>query len=445
MNKIRTRDTTHLDVTPLKTASHDSSGAYARRFHVMAKPGGSKCNIDCQYCFYLHKEELLHQPRQPRMDEETLDTFIRSYIEGQDGDEIVFSWQGGEPTLLGIDYFRRIVALQQQHCPPGVSIRNDLQTNGILLNDEWCRFLKEHGFLVGLSIDGPRALHDKYRVTRSGKPTFDLVMAAAALLRQHQVPFNALTVINRHNAKHPLEVYRFLTRELGATYIQFTPCVEASDFKRTAPQFWNDSMLPLVGSELSKPGHPMSIVTDWSVDPDDWGTFLATVFEEWVNNDLGRVLVNLFETAVAQTMGYPSQLCVTAEFCGKALAIEHDGSVFSCDHFVYPEYRLGDIKQRPLSHMAFSTRQESFGMSKRDSLPEYCRQCPYLTLCWGECPKNRLIRAPDGELGLNYLCPGIKHFFDYAAPILAGIAQVLTRSSRADKPAGPGSGSAKCP
>ncbi|WP_421160245.1 anaerobic sulfatase maturase [Aeromonas dhakensis] len=426
MNKIRTRDTTHLDVTPLKTASRDSSGAYARRFHVMAKPGGSKCNIDCQYCFYLHKEELLHQPRQPRMDEETLETFIRSYIEGQDGNEIVFSWQGGEPTLLGIDYFRRIVALQQQHCPPGVSIRNDLQTNGILLNDEWCRFLKEHGFLVGLSIDGPRALHDKYRVTRSGKPTFDLVMAAAALLRQHQVPFNALTVINRHNAKYPLEVYRFLTRELGASYIQFTPCVEASDFKRTAPQFWNDSMLPLVGSELSKPGHPMSIVTDWSVDPDDWGTFLAAVFEEWVNNDLGRVLVNLFETAVAQTMGYPSQLCVTAEFCGKALAIEHDGSVFSCDHFVYPEYRLGDIKQRPLTHMVFSTRQEAFGMSKRDSLPEYCRQCPYLTLCWGECPKNRLIRAPDGELGLNYLCPGIKHFFDYAAPILAGIAQVLT-------------------
>lgn len=425
MNKIRTRDTTHLDVTPLKTASRDSSGAYARRFHVMAKPGGSKCNIDCQYCFYLHKEDLLHQPRQPRMDEETLDTFIRSYIEGQDGDEIVFSWQGGEPTLLGIDYFRQIVALQQKHCPPGVNIRNDLQTNGILLNDEWCRFLKEHGFLVGLSIDGPRALHDKYRVTRSGKPTFDLVMAAAELLRKHQVPFNALTVINRHNAKYPLEVYRFLTRELGATYIQFSPCVEASDFKRTAPQFWNDSMLPLVGSELSKPGHPMSIVTDWSVDPDDWGTFLATVFEEWVNNDLGRVLVNLFETAVAQTMGYPSQLCVTAEFCGKALAIEHDGSVFSCDHFVYPEYRLGDIKQRPLTHMAFSTRQEAFGMSKRDSLPDYCLKCPYLTLCWGECPKNRLIRTPDGEIGLNYLCPGIKRFFDYAAPILAGIAHVL--------------------
>ncbi|WP_421193406.1 anaerobic sulfatase maturase [Aeromonas enteropelogenes] len=425
MNKIRTRDTTHLDVTPLKTASRNSSGAYARRFHVMAKPGGSKCNIDCQYCFYLHKEDLLHQPRQPRMDEETLDTFIRSYIEGQDGDEIVFSWQGGEPTLLGIDYFRQIVALQQKYCPPGVSIRNDLQTNGILLNDEWCRFLKEHGFLVGLSIDGPRALHDKYRVTRSGKPTFDLVMAAAELLRQHQVPFNALTVINRHNAKYPLEVYRFLTRELGATYIQFTPCVEASDFKRTAPQFWNDSMLPLVGSELSKPGHPMSIVTDWSVDPDDWGTFLATVFEEWVNHDLGRVLVNLFETAVAQTMGYPSQLCVTAEFCGKALAIEHDGSVFSCDHFVYPEYRLGDIKQRSLAHMAFSTRQEAFGMSKRDSLPDYCLKCPYLTLCWGECPKNRLVRTPDGEIGLNYLCPGIKRFFDYAAPILAGIAHVL--------------------
>lgn len=297
------------------------------------------------------------------------------------------------------------MVLQQQHCPPGVSIRNDLQTNGILLNDEWCRFLKEHGFLVGLSIDGPRALHDKYRVTRSGKPTFDLVMAAAALLRQHQVPFNALTVINRHNAKYPLEVYRFLTQELGASYIQFTPCVEASDFKRTAPQFWNDSMLPLVGSEMSKPGHPMSIVTDWSVDPDDWGTFLATVFEEWVNNDLGRVLVNLFETAVAQTMGYPPSSASPPSFAARrwpsSTMAASSPAITSSIRSTGWGYQTTPLEPYGLLHPP-----EAFGMSKRDSLPEYCRQCPYLTLCWGECPKNRLIRAPDGELGLNYLCPG---------------------------------------
>lgn len=432
MRRMQTSDTTRMSLVPLKTAEKDPSGQarYARQFHVMAKPGGAKCNIDCQYCFYLHKEGLLHQPRQPRMDDETLEHFIQSYINSHDGNEIVFSWQGGEPTLLGIDYFRNVVALQKKYQPKGVTIHNDLQTNGIALNDAWCQFLKEHHFLVGLSIDGPREIHDKYRVTKSGKPTFDAVMRAVECLRKHDVPFNALTVVNRHNAKFPLEVYRFLTKELGATYIQFTPCVEANAFKTTAPQFWNASMLPVVGSELSKPGHPMSVVTDWSVDPDDWGNFLKVVFEEWVNHDLGRVLVNLFETAVAQTMGYPSQLCVTSEFCGKALAIEHDGSVYSCDHFVYPEYKLGNIRDHKLNHIVFSVRQEAFGMSKRDSLPDYCLSCDHLNLCWGECPKNRLIKTPEGEIGLNYLCSGLKAFYEYASPILVGIATMIQQQKR---------------
>ncbi|MCH1925328.1 anaerobic sulfatase maturase [Shewanella sp. C31] len=427
MRRMQTSDTTRLAVVPLKTASRDLNGhpAYQRNFHVMAKPGGSKCNIDCQYCFYLHKQELLDHPKQTVMDDDTLETYIRSYIESHDTPEIVFSWQGGEPTLLGLPYFEKIVALQQKYQPAGVTIHNDLQTNGLLINDDWCRFLKQHNFLVGLSIDGPRELHDKYRVTRSGKPTFDAVMQAAARLRQHQVPFNALTVINRHNAKHPIEVYRFLTRELGATYIQFTPCVEPKSYQNTAPQFWPESSVPVIGSPAAAPGNPMSVVTDWSVDARDWGQFLICVFEDWVNHDLGQVLVNLFETAVAQTMGQPAQTCVTSEFCGKALAIEHDGNVYSCDHFVYPEYQLGNINDKPLNHMAFSIRQEAFGMSKRDSLPEYCRQCPHLKLCWGECPKNRLLKTPDGELGLSYLCPGLRTFFDYAAPILVGITQVL--------------------
>lgn len=333
--------------------------------------------------------------------------------------------RGGEPTLLGLDYFRNVVALQKKHQPKGVRIENDLQTNGILLNDEWCAFLKEHNFLVGLSIDGPRELHDKYRKTRSGKPTFDLVMKAVDKLQAHGVKFNALVTVNRHNAKYPLEVYRFLTQELGVRYIQFAPVVEANDFQTTAPQFWNEQMIPTKGSDLAKPGHPMSVVTDWSVDPEDWGRFLMATFEEWVNNDLGRVLVNLFETAVAQVMGKPSQLCVTAEFCGKGLAIEHNGDVFSCDHYVYPEYKLANIHEHSLNDMAFSTRQYTFGMAKRESLPTYCKQCPYLLYCWGECPKNRLIKTPNGEAGLNYLCSGIKMFFDYALPMLVGLAQLL--------------------
>ena len=426
MSKISPRHSTTMPIVPLKTASKATvPGAYDRRFHVMAKPGGAKCNIDCQYCFYLHKENLLHQEKQPKMDDATLEAFVKSYIESQDGEEIVFSWQGGEPTLLGLDYFRNVVALQKKHQPKGVRIENDLQTNGILLNDEWCAFLKEHNFLVGLSIDGPRELHDKYRKTRSGKPTFDLVMKAVDKLKAHGVKFNALVTVNRHNAKYPLEVYRFLTQELGVTYIQFAPVVEANDFQATAPQFWNEQMIPTKGSDLAKPGHSMSVVTDWSVDPEDWGRFLMATFEEWVNNDLGGVLVNLFETAVAQVMGKPSQLCVTAEFCGKGLAIEHNGDVFSCDHYVYPEYKLANIHEHSLNDMAFSTRQYTFGMAKRESLPAYCKQCPYLTYCWGECPKNRLIKTPNGEAGLNYLCSGIKTFFDYALPMLVGLAQLL--------------------
>ncbi|WP_440876512.1 anaerobic sulfatase maturase [Thalassotalea sp. PLHSN55] len=428
-----TKQSTKLSVTPLKTAVKDLSAnpSYERRFHVMAKPGGSKCNIDCQYCFYLHKEDLLHQPKEVRMDDATLEAFVKSYIESQDGEEIVFSWQGGEPTLLGLDYYKKIVELQKKYQPAGVKIGNDLQTNGILLNDEWCEFLAKNDFLVGISIDGPQELHDKYRVTRSGKPTFHLVMKGVEKLKKHKVNFNALAVVNRHNVKYPLEVYRFLTQELGATYVQFTPVVEPTDFKTTAPQFWNESMIPTQGSELAKPGHLMSVVTDWSVDADDWGQFLITVFDEWVNNDLGRVLVNLFETAVAQQMGKPSQLCTTAEFCGKGLAIEHDGAVYSCDHYVYPEYKLGNVNERPLNEMAISVRQHGFGTAKRDSLPKQCRECPHLNLCWGECPKNRLLKTHDGEEGLNYLCSGLTAFYDHSKPILAGIGVLLEKDKDA--------------
>lgn len=425
--------TTQMDLTPLKTAfPNDGNNHVDRRFHVMAKPGGAKCNVDCQYCFYLHKDELLNQSKQPKMDDATLEAFIKSYIESHDGEEVVFSWQGGEPTLLGLDYFKKIVELQRKHAITGMRIENDLQTNGLLLNKDWCEFLVEHSFLVGLSIDGPEFIHDKYRKTRSGKPTFKRVIQAVNLMKEYKVPFNALVTVNRFNSQYPLEVYRFLTRELGVTYIQFSPCVEPRSFEKIAPHFWKENMQPGVGSELAKPGNLMSVVTDWSVDASEWGEFLVVVFNEWVNNDFGRVLVNLFETAVAQVMGMPAQLCVTAEFCGKGLAIEHNGDVFSCDHYVYPEYRLANINERPLNEIAISTRQYSFGMAKKSSLPQYCLNCEYLKYCWGECPKNRLLTAPNGEAGLNYLCPGIKMFFEHALPILVGISTLLKSSNSSE-------------
>lgn len=422
---------TTLPVKPLPTAEKFSGKgpAYTRRFHVMAKPTGSRCNIDCNYCFYLHKEQLLEQDRHSGMSDEVLETFIRQYIDSQDGEQVVFSWQGGEPTLMGLEYFEKIVVLQKKYQKPGQRIENDLQTNGILINDHWARFLRQHNFLVGISIDGPAELHDRYRVTRSGKPTFEKVMAGVAALKRHHVPFNALVTVNRTNARFPLEVYRFLTRELGATYIQFNPCVEPVDFKQTAPQFWRDETIPVMGTRRARPGDLDSIVTDWSVDPDDWGRFLIAVFEEWVNNDLGRVQVNLFETAVAQTMGMPAQICITSEFCGKGLAIEKNGDIFSCDHYVYPEYKLGNVQSTKLAHMAFSERQKAFGLGKRDTLPAACKRCPYLKLCYGECPKNRIVRSEEGELGMNYLCPGIKAFFSYAQPILVGIGTLLKRQT----------------
>jgi uncharacterized protein len=393
----------------------------------MIKPIGAACNLDCKYCYYLSKQGLLDQRCGSRIPDDLLDEFIRQYIEGQDGDQVVFSWQGGEPTLLGLDFFRRVVELEQKHKKPHQRIENDLQTNGTLLTEEWCQFLKAHRFLVGLSIDGPRNLHDAYRVTAGGEPTFDKVFAAAKLLKKHGVKFNTLTVVNRLNVKRPLDVYRFLTREIGSTYVQFIPCVEPKDFRTTAPQHWDAADLPVIGTPAARPGSPDSIVTDWSVDADDYGVFLCKVFDQWYRKDLGRVLVDRFETAVVQWLGMPAQRCITNEFCGKGVAVEHDGSVYCCDHYVYPEYRLGIIRERPISEMVFSRRQMDFGFAKRDALPQYCRQCKYLFACWGECPKDRFIRTPDGQVGLNYLCSGLKQFFEHADPYLQRIAGQLKK------------------
>ena len=384
-----------------------------RAYHAMIKPVGSICNIDCTYCYYLHKKELLGSRSKFRMSDEILEAHIKQYIEGQDREEVVFSWQGGEPTLLGLDFFQRVVKLEQKYKKPGQRIENDLQTNGTLLNDEWGDFLKRNAFLVGLSIDGPEELHNTYRVEKDGAPTFKKALAASQLLHRHGVPFNSLTVVNRLNAKRPLDVYRFLKNEVRPRQMQFIPCVEPEVFRNVAPQMWDPASLPVFDSPAAHPGNSESIVTDWSIDPDDWGYFLCKIWDDWYRRDVGKVFVNVFETAVGQWMGKDSQLCVYHEFCGEDVALEHDGNLYCCDHYVYPEYRLGNIMQISGSRLAFSEQQQKFGFDKFYSLPHRCRKCDFLFACNGECPKNRLILTPDGEIGLNYLCSGLQKFWHH--------------------------------
>ncbi len=404
-----------LNLPPLPGGNH-------YRFHSIVKPVGAQCNIACSYCFYLHKEQLLKQPPTPRMSDTMLELHIRSYIEAQSGDEVVFTWQGGEPTLAGLEFFRRVVLLQQRYARPGLRILNDLQTNGLLLDEEWAVFLKQQQFLVGLSIDGPAALHDLYRRSRNDKPTHQAVMKAVSLLRRHGVEFNALCVVNCANARKPLDVYRFLRDEVRPRMIQFLPGVEPCNFQQCAP---GKAVIPTI-TGTAQPGSLDSVVTEWSVVAEDWGYFLTSIWDEWFKRDYGRVHVDQFENVISQMMGLGAQSCVSNEFCGKSLAIEHNGDIYSCDHFVYPEYRLGNIQNAHQGNLAFSKQQQKFGMDKRDKLPGYCRSCNYLRLCWGECPRNRFISTPDGEAGLNYLCPGLKKFYAKAISAQAELRQRLT-------------------
>lgn len=385
-------------------------------FHVMIKPAGSACNLNCTYCFYLSKATLAGGPGLRNMSDETLELLIQSYIRDVTAKEVVFTWQGGEPTLRGLDFFRKAVALQKKYAKPGQAILNDLQTNGTLIDEQWCRFLKKHHFLVGLSIDGPEHLHDVFRKAKDGSPTFHKVLRAAGLLRRFGVPFNTLTSVNRTNAAYPLEVYRFLRQELGATHIQFAPVVEPRGFEHAAPQWREGSNRPESNEPRARPGHSESIVTDWSVDPEDWGAFLCMVFDEWRDRDLGRALVNQFETLVSQHLGLGPQMCVYGEACGKAVAVEHDGRVYSCDHFVYPRHEIGNIHENRLRDIVLFRGQVKFGYAKSEALPKYCLRCVYLGDCRGECPKNRLLCTPEGEPGLNYLCRGLKAFYAHALP-----------------------------
>lgn len=375
----------------------------AQPFHVMAKPKGARCNLDCAYCYFLSKERLFPDSAF-RMDEATLERFTQAYIEAQAGDEIVFSWQGGEPTLLGLGYFERAVALQKKHQRPGTRIFNTFQTNGTLLDDAWCRFFKAHDFLVGLSLDGPRALHDAYRVDKGGAPTFDRVMRGLEKLKAHGVAFNLLATVHAVNAEHPLEVYRFLRDIAGSAFIQFISIVE----RRNATGFQE-------GCE----------VTERSVSGKQYGAFLNAVFDEWERFDIGRIFVQIFDVALGIWVGDPASLCIFAETCGNALALEHNGDLFSCDHYVEPRHRLGNILEAPLAALAALPSQVAFGNAKRDALPRQCRECPVLFACHGGCPKDRILVTEDGEPGLNYLCEGYKSFFIHIAPAMKRMAECL--------------------
>lgn len=403
--------------------------AISRSFHVTAKPVGALCNLDCTYCYYSHTDALLSHTASDRMSDELLEEFIRQYVAGQDVDSVVFCWHGGEPALMGLDFFRKVTNLQQKYAGTK-RIENSFQTNGVLLDAAWCRFFKEHGFLLGLSIDGPRELHDRFRRTRNGEPTFDQVLRAARLLQEHEVSFNALTVIHSDNARHPDEVYGFLTEELGCRHLQWLPCVQRKDSRSVAYGHWDAATMPVIGSLAAKPGHSTSVVADYSVDPDVWGEFLCRTFDLWLKNGLGKVLVNWFESLVAQWMGKQATLCSLAGVCGRSLVtLERDGSLYCCDHFVYPEYRLGHLLETnsQLGDIVYSDRQRHFGCAKHKGLPDCCKQCGYHFACNGECPKNRFLRTPNGQPGLNYLCSGIKRFLAYADPYLRQIAAEVQR------------------
>lgn len=387
--------------------------------HVMAKPVGARCNINCDYCYYLSKESLLaYKPGcSPQMSDETLELFIQQYFEGQNCKQVNFSWQGGEPTLLGIAYFEKIITLQNKYKPEGVEVLNDLQTNGVLLDEKWCAFLLKHQFLVGISIDGDELTHNTYRKNRSGKGTWRQVMRAIDLLKQYQIPFCTLTCVNNVTSKQPLEVYRFLRDVVQSPMMQFIPIVEQRTFRTHAPSL--GSMR--VGDPRLNPMHADAIVEPWCTSAEDWGRFLVAIFDEWLQRDVGQVFIQYFEAMISTWMGQQNPLCTLGELCGKGLAMEPNGDVFVCDHYVYPDFNTGNIHSTSLEKLAFSQKQQDFGFAKSQSLNAQCNECDYQFACFGECPKNRFISSADGEHGLNYLCQGWYQFFSHIDLPLAAL------------------------
>ena len=408
-------------------------------FHVMAKPAGPVCNLNCTYCYYLEKKKLFSGKNDLRMNGEILELFIKQYIESQEVPVVTFTWQGGEPTLLGLDYFRDVIALQKKYSGAKV-IENAFQTNGTKLDDDWCSFFAENKILVGISVDGEEHNHDHFRKTNSGGPTFKRVMKGIDLLHKHSVEFNTLSCVNGYNAKFATETYRFL-KKAGSGFIQFLPVVERMT------SYSDSETLSLITQDYKGE----SAVTDWSVNGKDYGNFLITIFNEWVRNDVGRYYVQIFDATLANYVGEMPGLCVFSETCGEAVVMEHNGDIYSCDHFVFPDYYLGNITTKPLAEAVKQQRQFDFGIDKRNRLPDYCLRCDVRYACHGECPKHRFLITPDGKPGLNYLCEGYKLFFKHVEPYMEYMSKELNnkrapanvmnwvknRESRAIKPSIP--------
>lgn len=379
---------------------------FSRPLYIMSKPAGAHCNLACDYCYYLEKSKLYQHDASNIMSDELTEIFIRDYIRCQTTQEIVFTWHGGEPMIRPLEYYKKVVRLQS-HYADGRSIVNCIQTNGTLLTPEWCRFLHNEGWLVGISIDGPERMHDAYRTKRNGKPTWSKVMNAIEMLERYGVEWNAMAVVNDITACNPTEFYRFFRDELRCRYLQFTPIVER--IKRHGDGRHLAHMLD-TGDDI--------VLAPFSVTPQQWGVFLNTIFDDWVRHDIGETFVQIFDATLANWMGVTPGVCTLSDYCGHAAVMEHNGDIYSCDHFVFPEYRLGNIKSHSLWGMMNGERQQTFARMKTEGLPKQCKQCKWQFACHGECPRNRFDITQDGEQGLNYLCQGYKAFFSHVAPYM---------------------------
>ena len=377
---------------------------FAKPLYVMLKPAGAHCNLACKYCYYLEKNNLYQNSHRHLMSDEMLEQFTREYIEAQTMPQVLFTWHGGEPLMRSIDFYKKALALQKKYAH-GKQIDNVIQTNGTLLTDEWCEFFAKNHWLVGISIDGPQEYHDHYRVTPAGKPSWEKVMQGISLLKKHRVEWNAMAVVNAYNAEHPLEFYHFF-RDNGCQYLQFTPIVERlteHEDGRTLASLADDREIPLA---------------DASVTPQQWGNFLCTIFDDWVRHDVGKTFVEIFDCTLANWMGVLPGICAYSKECGHAGVMEHNGDVYSCDHFVFPEYKLGNIREQSLIDMLYGEKQQAFSRLKHTSLPRQCKECDMEFACHGECPKNRFEKDKYGEQGLNYLCQGYYQYYTHVAPYM---------------------------
>ena len=382
---------------------------FAKPLYVMLKPVGAHCNLDCKYCYYLEKNNLYNTSRRHLMTDEMLEQFTQEYIEAQTMNQVLFTWHGGEPLMRSIDFYKKALELQKKYAH-GKQIDNVIQTNGTLLTDEWCEFFAQNHFLVGISIDGPQEYHDHYRQTAAGKPSWEKVMHGISLLKKHQVEWNAMAVVNAYNAEHPLEFYHFF-RDNGCQYLQFTPIVER------LTEHEDGRTLASLTDVGHKDNHEITIA-DFSVTPEQWGKFLCTIFDDWVRHDVGKIFVEIFDCTLANWVGVQPGICAYSKECGHAGVMEHNGDVFSCDHFVFPEYKLGNIQDKSLIDMLYGEKQQAFSRLKHTSLPRQCKECNMEFACHGECPKNRFDRDKYGEPGLNYLCKGYYEYYAHVAPYM---------------------------